>query len=244
MMSRYLYVMGVGSGAGKSTVCHGILAQLLTAGYAPGQLAYIKPMTQCLAKQPVAEFCQQAGIACRDIGNLIFKNGFSRDFVDGLTPQADELLKEVLASVLEIGKGKALVIIDGVGDPAVGSIVGVANVDVALSLPCKVIFVGKPGIGAAIDSAVLGVSFMEAKGLKDIGIIFNNIPLEMLAGMTRYVSKRLPECLPDVTLLGFMPRQAAANTDNWGQWLAAYLDTDFLLYNWMGLSKVELIPTE
>ncbi|MGR9054045.1 MAG: hypothetical protein ACU84J_15495, partial [Gammaproteobacteria bacterium] len=59
---RYLYIMGAASGVGKSTICAGLLAWLLTNGYSPGQLAYIKPMTQCVAKQPVGNFCEQTGI--------------------------------------------------------------------------------------------------------------------------------------------------------------------------------------
>ncbi|MGZ8183822.1 MAG: AAA family ATPase [Methylobacter sp.] len=234
MMIRYLYVMGAGSGAGKSTVCQAILAQLLRAGLPPEQLAYIKPVTQCTEKQPVAGFCEQTGIAHRDIGSLVFRKGFSRDFIDGLTPDSDELLNGVLAPVLDISKDKVLVVIDGVGDPSVGSVVGVSNVDVALSLPCKVIFVGKPGIGIAIDNTVLCVSFMQANGLKDIGIIYNNIPLEVLTQMTRYVSKRLPECLSDITLLGFVPRQPPQHPDDIGKWFAAYLDSN-VFHDWLGL---------
>lgn len=150
--------MGSESGIGKSTVCLGILAQLLAAGFNANQLAYIKPVTQCIEKQPVAIFCEQSKITYIDIGNLVFKPGFSRDFIDDLTKPTDELLADVVSSILSIGKDKEVVIIDGVGDPSVGSVVGVSNVDVALPLPCSVIFVGKPGIGAAIDNTVLCVS--------------------------------------------------------------------------------------
>ena len=103
----------------------------------------------------------------------------------------------MLASILSIGKDKEVVIIDGVGDPSVGSVVGVSNVDVALSLPCHVIFVGKPGIGAALDNTVLCVSFMQHKGLTHIGIIYNKIPLSAFAEIKKYVTKRLPELLPE-----------------------------------------------
>ncbi|MGZ8225582.1 MAG: AAA family ATPase [Methylococcaceae bacterium] len=235
MATHYLFVMGAESGVGKSTVCEGILALLLAEGYAPEQLAYIKPVTQCIAKQPVAAFCEQANITYRDIGSLVFQKGFSRDFIDGLTPNSSELLDEALTTILAVGKDKKMVIIDGVGDPSAGSVVGVSNVNIALSLPCKVIFVGKPGIGAAIDNTVLCVSFMQAKGLKDIGIIYNNISLETLSDMTSYVTKRLPECLSDITLLGFVPRQPQLHQGSVGQWFAAWLDVN-VLFNWLDCS--------
>src|SRR5674476_1668061 len=99
MATKYIYVMGSESGAGKSTICLGILAQLLESGLAPNQLAYIKPVTQCIAKQTVALFCEQTKIPYKDIGDLIFKKGCSRDFIDGLTKHSDELMADVLATI-------------------------------------------------------------------------------------------------------------------------------------------------
>lgn len=242
MDTKYLYVMGAESGAGKSTVCLGILAQLLASDFTPNQLAYIKPVTQCVAKQTVALFCEQTKIPCIDIGHLVFRKGFSRDFIDGLTKRSDELIADVLASITSIGKGKDVVIIDGVGDPSVGSIVGVSNVDVALSLPCNVIFVGNPGIGAAIDNTVLCVSFMQYKGLANIGIIYNKIPLSTFAEIKKYVTKRLPELLPEVSMLGFIGKEQIVEThlqDNAGeemaQWFNSYIDRKTLLCDWLGL---------
>jgi len=233
--------MGSGSGAGKSTVCLGILAQLLVSGVAPNQLAYIKPVTQCIAQQTVARFCAQTKIAYIDIGSLVFKTGFSKDYIDGLTKHSDELLADVLALILGIGKDKSVVIVDGVGDPSVGSVVGVSNVDVALSLPCSVIFVGKPGIGAAIDNTVLCVSFMQYKGLSNIGIIYNKIPLSALVEIKKYVTKRLPELLPEITLLGFIGEEQIVEThwqenveEDIARWFTSYIDWKTRLCGWLG----------
>jgi dethiobiotin synthetase len=242
MTTKYIYVMGSESGAGKSTICLGMLAQLLMSGLAPNQLAYIKPVTQCIAKQTVALFCKQTEIPCLDIGNLILRKGFSRDFIDGLTKHSDELKADVLTSILRIGKDKEVVIIDGVGDPSVGSVVGVSNVDVALSIPCNVLFVGRPGIGSALDNTVLCVSFMQHKGLKNIGLLYNRIPLSAFNDIKKYVTKRLPELLPEVTLLGFIgndqiiENQLKNNASKEiAQWFSAYVDERTLLHDWLGL---------
>ncbi len=244
MATKYIYVMGSESGAGKSTVCLGILAQLVAFGFAPNQLAYIKPVTQCLTKQRVALFCEQTKIPCLDIGHLVFKKGFSRRFIDGLSKPSDELLADVLASIHAIGEGKEVVIIDGVGDPSVGSIVGVSNVDVALSIPCNVIFVGKPGIGAALDNTVLCVSFMHYKGLANIGILYNKIPLPAFDNIKKYVTKRLPALLPEVTLLGFIGNDPINETllknnasGDIAQWFSSYIDPDILLVDWLGVKR-------
>ncbi|MEY3879557.1 MAG: hypothetical protein RIQ94_352 [Pseudomonadota bacterium] len=242
MTTKYIYIMGSESGAGKSTVCLGILAQLLASGFTPSQLAYIKPVTQCIAKQTVALFCEQTKIPYLDISNLVFRKGFSRDFIDGLTKPSDELKADVMASILGIGKDKEVVIIDGVGDPSVGSVVGVSNVDVALLLPCHILFVGKSGIGAALDNTVLCVSFMQLKGLTNIGIIYNKIPLAAIAEIKKYVTKRLPDLLPKVTLLGFIGNDQIDETylkNNSGKeialWFSFYINKRILLYDWLGL---------
>ena len=234
--------MGSESGAGKSTVCLGILAQLLAFGFAPDQLAYIKPVTQCIAKQSVGLYCEQQKIPYTDIGNLIFRKGFTRNFIDGLTKQSDELLADVLENIFSISRGKEVVIIDGVGHPSVGSVVGVSNVDVALSLPCSVIFVGRPGIGTAIDNTVLCISFMQNKGLTNIGIIYNKIPLSNFAEIKKYVTTRLPELLPEITLLGFIGKDKIVEnllkinaSEELAQWFSAYVNERTLLRDWLGL---------
>jgi dethiobiotin synthetase len=243
MSAKYIYVMGSESGAGKSMVCLSILAQLLESGFAPSRLAYIKPVTQCIAKQDVVLFCEKTKIPYCELGVLVFRKGFSRDFIDGLTKRSEELMADILDAILGLGKDKDVVIIDGVGDPSTGNVVGASNVDVALSLPCNVIFVGKPGIGAALDNAVLCLTFMQTNGLKNIGIIFNKIPLSALAGIKKYISKRLPELLPETTLLGLISKDQHVDTflkdfDSKviAQWFGSHVNKRNLFYDWMGLT--------
>jgi dethiobiotin synthetase len=246
MTTKYIYVMGGESGAGKSTVCLGILACLLAAGFKPEQLAYIKPVTQCIAQQAVARFCEHMKIPCMDIGKLVFSKGFSRDFIDGLIPNAGALTADVRDSILALGRGKSVVVIDGVGDPSAGSVVGASNVDVALLLPCRVIFVGRPGIGAALDNTVLCVSFMRCKGLLNIGVIYNKIPLAAFDDITSHVAKRLPALLPEVTLLGFIGCRPGSETaleydggDGMARWFGAYINEKTVLRDWLELTDYD-----
>ena len=242
MSTKYIYVMGSESGAGKSTVCLGILAHLLVSGYDPNRLAYIKPVTQCSELQRVTLFCEQTKIPYIDLGRLVFSKGFSKDFIDGLTKPTKSLMTDVLSSILELGNHKDVVIIDGVGDPSVGSVVGVSNVDVALSLPCHVIFVGKPGIGSALDNTVLCVTFMQHKGLANIGVIYNKIAPSALPEIKKYITKRLPELLPKIKLLGFISNEQLAESQfketvikDIAHWFGSYLNLHFLLHDWLEL---------
>ncbi len=66
-----LFISGDRSSVGKSTCCLLLLASLIHAGVQPEELAYIKPITQCEAEQPVVKFCDEKGIANRGIGEYI-----------------------------------------------------------------------------------------------------------------------------------------------------------------------------
>ena len=110
-------------------------------------------------------------------------------------------------------------------------------------MPCHVIFVGKPGIGAAIDNTVLCVSFMQQKGLKNIGIIYNKIPLSAFVDIQKCVTKRLPKLLPEITLLGFIGRDHIIEnplqdnaSEELARWFSSYVDRKALLCDWFGLS--------
>ena len=201
--------MGSASGVGKTTLCEGLLSQCLLKGYQAEQLAYIKPMTQCTDKQAVTDFCESKNIAHQSIGGLVFKPGFSKDYIDGLTRNSTQLLQDILEEILHIAENKAIVVIDGIGNPSTGSVIGVSNVDIALSLAAPVLFVGKAGIGVAIDDTVLAVNFMQQRGIQNIALVYNKIEFTELANVKHYVTKRLSEMLPQVPVLEFIANQTS-----------------------------------
>ena len=217
--------MGSASGVGKTTLCEGLLSQCLLDGYQPEQLAYIKPMTQCTDKQAVTVFRESEHIAHRNIVSLVLKRGFSKDFIDGLTKNSAKLLEDILAAISKISEGKDVVIVDGIGNPATGSVIGVSNVDIALALAAPVLFVGKAGIGSAIDDTILAVSFMQQQGVQNIALIYNKIKPSELIRVKQHLSKRLAELLPNVPVLDFIvnhtlldgqtKHQSAAKISQW-----------------------------
>ncbi|NOQ34935.1 MAG: AAA family ATPase, partial [Methylococcaceae bacterium] len=113
MKTNYFYIMGSASGVGKTTLCEGLLSQLLHDGYQPEQLAYIKPMTQCTARQAITDFCERKNITHQSIGSLVFKNSFTSDFIHGLTKNSAMLLDDILTEIAHISADKEIVIIDG-----------------------------------------------------------------------------------------------------------------------------------
>jgi len=202
--TKYFYIMGSASGVGKTTLCEGLLSQLLFTGYLPEKLAYIKPMTQCIDKQGVTGFCENKGIAHRSIGSVVFNKGFSKGFIDGSTKNSVELLKELLATISQISENKDIVIVDGIGNPSTGSVIGISNVDIAVSLNAPVLFVGKAGIGSAIDDTILAVNFMQQGGIKNIALVYNKVKSSELLSVKYYLSKCLAGLLPNIPVLDFI----------------------------------------
>jgi len=92
-------------------------------------------------------------------GPVVFYKGFTRAFLEGNTDSSEQLLASVVQSVEEIERGKKLVLIDGVGYPAVGSICGISNADSAKVLNASVVLIGKSGVGDAVDSFNLNARY-------------------------------------------------------------------------------------
>lgn len=171
-----LFISGDRAHVGKSTVCLGLIGSLLQSGYAAKDIAYMKPATQCQKPQLVTKFCRQQGIACCDVGPILFYKGFTREFLKGETETSIQLLEKAETKLKEISRGTKIVIIDGVGYPAVGSICGVSNAHVAKKLKSPVVLVGTKGVGDAVDSFNLNATYFMSHNVKVLGSIFNRLP--------------------------------------------------------------------
>ena len=173
-----LFVAGDKSTSGKSTVSMGLLAALIEAGIPASELAYIKPATQCVSSTLTARFCQDQGIAYEHIGPLVFYRGFTRKFLEeapsapaaaGGAAGGDPLPATCAAAVERISHGKRVTLIDGVGYPSVGSIVGCSSADVAIACRSPVLVVGRSGVGDAIDSFNLCATYFERQRVPVLG---------------------------------------------------------------------------
>mmetsp|Transcript_10132 Transcript_10132/g.16643 ORF Transcript_10132/g.16643 Transcript_10132/m.16643 type:complete len:526 (-) Transcript_10132:274-1851(-) len=203
-----LFVSGDRSSVGKSSVCLALLVSLVKQGIPPSALAYIKPVTQCEAEQPVVRFCSRAGIAHQGIGPVVFYKGFTRAYLAGETEPAHNLIEQAREAVETIGRGKRFVLVDGVGYPSVGSICGISNAHVARALNSPVLLVGKSGVGDAVDSYNLNSAYFENKGVKVLGGIFNKLPLEgyySLASCKESVLAYFSQYSPHQLPYGFIP---------------------------------------
>jgi hypothetical protein len=141
-----IFVAGDRSSVGKSSVCLGIVSSLLqqqssfstttsatqqNARYPASQLGYIKPATQSEAPQLIEQYSQVHGIRCVPIGPLVYYRGFTRAFLAGTTDETAVWLERCARAVDRVARGKRVVLVDGVGFPAVGSICGTDNARMA-----------------------------------------------------------------------------------------------------------------
>lgn len=203
-----LFISGDRSSVGKSTVCLSLLATLIDMGIQPQNLAYIKPVTQCEAEQPVTIFCQKLGIKHQSIGPVVFYKGFTRSYLSGETDSSEVLLDQAFEAVYEIGIGKKLVVVDGVGYPSVGSICNISNAHVARKLNAPVLLIGKSGVGDAVDSYNLNSAYFESFGVKVLGGIFNKLDLTgfyNLESCREAVSLYFDKFKPHQRPYGFIP---------------------------------------
>ncbi len=187
-----IFIAGDRTQVGKSSVCLGILGTLVQKlGYPPSSLAYIKPATQCEETQLVTTFCNKYGIENCPVGPIVYYRGFTRAYLNGETQSSEQLLEKVEQAVQNIGRGKAIIIIDGVGYPSVGSITNTDNASVAIAsgydkwqngksikVPCATLIVGKKGVGDAVDSYNMNANYFRMRNVPILGAIFNRLPAD------------------------------------------------------------------
>ena len=185
-----IFVAGDRSSVGKSSVCLGLLGNLIQSGYSPESLAYIKPATQSESTQLVQLYCDSRGIECVSVGPLVYYRGFTRAFLAGETETTEGLLEKVGRAVDRVARGKRVVLVDGVGFPAVGSICGTDNASVAKACsypstdditerkPMGVVLVGGSGVGGAVDAFNLNANYFEQANVPVLGAVFNKLSLD------------------------------------------------------------------
>lgn len=203
-----LFIAGDRSQVGKSTISLGILATLVDVlGYNPKDLAYIKPVTQCEAPQLVSKFCQAKGIRHCGIGPVVFYSGFTREFLNGNTLSSEEMMSEIQTVCDEYASTSKILLVDGVGYPAVGSICNLSNAQVAQASRAPVVLVGKKGVGDAVDSFNLNATFLESFQVRVLGGIFNRLPLDgyyNLENCRKYVTEYFQQQKPHQMPYGFL----------------------------------------
>ncbi|CAM9654872.1 unnamed protein product, partial [Discosporangium mesarthrocarpum] len=96
-----------------------------------------------------------------------------------------------------------VVVLEGTGHTAVGSVVNLNNAQVAKALDADMILVANGGLGSAYDELELNRGICEKYGLKVKGVVLNKVVPEKVDMVNEYFGKLLKSW--DVPLLAVVP---------------------------------------
>lgn len=237
-----IYVLGTDRDIGKTVTCIGIMAKLLTPeyGYRKEDIAYMKPVGQetltvvngegasiqvdkdavlitALLELPTYGYDQ--------ISPVVWQGGLTSRCIDEGAegdPRAirEAFMERIWASFLQVSEGKRLVILEGTGQPGVGSVAGISNGDVinmlrARGVPVYVIMVSEGGIGSTIDQIFPYLMALDHIGTRVDGLLINGVLVDKLDKIRHYLTtyyqhnmpilygERLQQPLPPI--IGFVP---------------------------------------
>eukprot|EP01079_Euglenida_sp_SAG-EU17-18_P005968 gene5968-1062_t len=175
-----------------------------------GPLVFYKGFTQRFLDTRAEDHARAQGTALlspnklrRVLSSHSIDEGEERSPLPPTLPTA-VLLQEIRKAIDSISEGKRVTVVDGVGYPSVGSVVGVSNADVAREGRCSVLIVGKQGLGDAIDSFNLCKCWFESRKVPVVGCVFNRVGGDAMMQKTKYVHKYFATNLPKMRVYGIL----------------------------------------
>lgn len=144
-----------------------------------------------------------------DMSPVIIPDGYTRRYVDGeitLTSQ----VHAVETAMTNVTKASDVVLCEGTGHCAVGSIVGLNNAKVASLIGADMVLVANGGLGSAFDELELNRILCQHYNVRVAGVILNKVIPSKLEQTATYVRKAMFQawgvpllgCIPDRPFLG------------------------------------------
>jgi phosphate acetyltransferase len=209
MGSKAVFVAATAQHVGKTTTCLGIYSGLQKRF---SNVGFMKPVGQrhvpvkkdLHVDKDVVLFHERFGLKSNyaDLSPVIFKGGFSRNFLDGQVKEKS-LKPRILDAYQKISSSHDYTLVEGTGHAGVGSIIDLSNADVAAALELEVILVSTGGIGSAFDQLALNRQLFLAAGVPIRAIILNKVLPEKRDMVLEYASKALKRW--DIPLAGCIP---------------------------------------
>lgn len=140
---------------------------------------------------------------------VIIPRGYTKDFIDGKI-SFESQVNDIHSAFNEINTSSDIVMCEGTGHCAVGSVVGLNNAKVAGLIGADMILVANGGLGSAFDELELNRVLCQHHGVRLAGVIINKVIPEKLEQTRQYMSKALMQtwgvpllgCIPDRPFLG------------------------------------------
>jgi len=237
-----IYVVGTARNIGKTVTCIGIIAKLLSEeGYSLDDIGYIKPVGQetrtvlscegvpIQADKDAVLITALLGMARCDyekVSPVVWRGGLTASYIDD-AEQGQPLngrrafLDKIRDAYEYVSSGMKIVIIEGTGQPGVGSVAGISNADVInalreMGVPVFVILVTRGGIGSTIDQVFPYLMALDHLGTRINGLIINDVLPSKMDKIRHYLTAYYGHIFgvlygdrlvtqPPPAILGFVP---------------------------------------
>lgn len=145
----------------------------------------------------------------RYMSPVIIPRGYTKDFIDGKIT-VDEQLTQISESYEAIDTSSDIVLAEGTGHVAVGSIVQANNARVAALMGADMVLIANGGLGSAFDELELNRVLCQHHGVRVAGVIINKVIPEKYEQTKDYMTRALMDnwgvpllgCIPDRHFLG------------------------------------------
>lgn len=199
---RTIFVLGTARDVGKTVTSVGIIGRLLSSdlGYSPEDVGYIKPVGQQTLTvmdtdgTPVeadkdavvlTALLEVKNPGFRDLSPVIWRGGLTSSFIsDSVSGDPvegrDAFMARIRDSYERVARDRKVVIVEGTGQPGVGSVAGISNGDVInmlrdIGVPLFVVLVTRGGIGSTIDEIFPYFMSLDHMETRVDGIIVNGV---------------------------------------------------------------------
>lgn len=220
-LQRPIFVAATKQHVGKTT-CSLALMSGLKKHYA--KVGFIKPVGQqhveVTTKQGthvrvdkdcalVREHFHLDHIDYQDMSPVIIPSGYTKKFVDGEI-SLNTQIRDVERAMENVTRASDVVLCEGTGHCAVGSIVGLNNAKVASLIGADMVLVANGGLGSAFDELELNRILCQHYNVRIAGVIINKVIPDKYEQTKHYMRKAMMQawgvpllgCIPDKPYLG------------------------------------------
>jgi BioD-like phosphotransacetylase family protein len=134
---------------------------------------------------------------------VIIPRGYTKKYIDGKIHYEGQLEK-VLEAFKHVNNASDVVLCEGTGHCAVGSIVGVNNAQVAAMMGADMVLIANGGLGSAFDELELNRVLCQHYNVRIAGVVINKVIPSKYDQTKHYMSKALMDRW-GVPLLGVIP---------------------------------------
>ena len=215
-MARKIYIAATNQHIGKTTTTLGLSAVIQKMGYKTG---YCKPVGQECVDFNGQKVDKDAFLFSKVLGFDLDPNihnpvrlprGTTIQFLDN--PNGLPFSKKLHQAVNRLDVRHDVVVFEGTGHPAVGSVVGLSNAVVARKIGASVILIVEGGIGNTIDRLELSMALFREQGVPIAGVIINKVLPNKLGKVRYYVEGWLKQ--RNIPLLGLVPFEKSMTNPN------------------------------